>query len=87
MQTILFDYTTSINLYRKSLHLEGEEKESILASLRSKLGLSGPVDKMNPSVQIHPGIKTEDQGMVTILYFKNIIFFILILNLHILYDE
>ena len=52
-----------VNVNRKSLHLEGAEKEAILASLRSKLGLSGPVDKLAAGVKVHTGIKTDENDM------------------------
>ena len=34
--------------YRKSLNLEGKEKEDLLKSLRERLGMSGPKQKSGP---------------------------------------
>jgi len=45
--------------YRKSLHLVGKEKEEMLAGLRAKLGLTGPVDKVSEDVKSHTGVETS----------------------------
>merc|ERR1712234_58484 len=44
--------------YRKSLHLQGEEKEAILAKLRQRLGMSGKASKVSNDVKHHTGVDT-----------------------------
>ena len=44
--------------YRKSLHLQGEEKEAMLASLRARLGMSGAASGVNKDVKQHGGVET-----------------------------
>merc|ERR1711963_1048428 len=44
--------------YRKSLHLEGAEKEEVLKKLRERLGLSGKSGKMGGDVKVHQGVDT-----------------------------
>jgi len=44
--------------YRKSLHLQGAEKESVLASLRQRLGMSGPARDVSNDVKHHLGVDT-----------------------------
>ena len=44
--------------YRKSLHLQGEEKEAMLASLRARLGMSGAASGVNKDVKQHAGVET-----------------------------
>merc|ERR1719309_531259 len=45
--------------YRKSLHLVGKEKEDMLARLRARPGLTGPVKQMSSDVKNHGGVKTS----------------------------
>ena len=44
--------------YRKSLHLEGAEKEAILKSLRERLGMSGAASGYSQDVKHHEGVQT-----------------------------
>jgi len=44
--------------YRKSLHLEGAEKEAILKSLRERLGMSGAASGYGKDVLHHEGVQT-----------------------------
>merc|ERR1711942_221887 len=44
--------------YRKSLHLEGAEKEAILKSLRERLGMSGAAGGYSQDVKHHEGVQT-----------------------------
>lgn len=44
--------------YRKSLHLQGQEKEEVLKNLRSKLGMQAPPGGMSSSVKKHQGVDT-----------------------------
>ena len=48
--------------YRKSLHLEGEEKEAILKSLRKRLGMSGAVSQVSKDVLHHEGVDTAQEN-------------------------
>jgi len=45
--------------YRKSLHLQGQEKEEMLASLRRRLGMSGPAGRVSEDVKQHFGVDTN----------------------------
>jgi len=44
--------------FRKSLHLQGEEKEAILAKLRQRLGMSGKASQVSNDVKHHEGVET-----------------------------
>jgi len=44
--------------YRKSLHLQGEEKEQLLSQLRSRLGMSQAAGQVSQDVQHHGGVDT-----------------------------
>merc|ERR1712002_659261 len=44
--------------YRKSLHLQGKEKEEILAKLRQRLGIRGRVGQVSKDVKHHEGVDT-----------------------------
>merc|ERR1711970_1477082 len=44
--------------YRKSLHLQGKEKEEILAKLRERLGIHGRVGQVSQDVKHHEGVDT-----------------------------
>jgi len=46
--------------YRKSLHLEGAEKEAILKSLRERLGMSGSAGSVSKDVLQHQGVETSN---------------------------
>jgi len=48
--------------YRKSLHLQGEEKEAMLASLRARLGMSGAAAGVSKDVKHHQGVETGSAG-------------------------
>merc|ERR1739838_1127676 len=48
--------------YRKSLHLQGEEKEAMLASLRARLGMSGAAAGVSKDVKQHQGVDTGAAG-------------------------
>merc|ERR1719348_1892350 len=48
--------------YRKSLHLQGEEKEALLASLRARLGMSGAAAGVSKDVKQHQGVDTGSGG-------------------------
>merc|ERR1719187_2883406 len=48
--------------YRKSLHLQGEEKEAMLASLRARLGMSGAAAGVSKDVKQHQGVETGSAG-------------------------
>jgi len=45
--------------YRKSLHLQGQEKEELLQKLRARLGLSGRVSGISKDVKQHSGVDTS----------------------------
>merc|ERR1711970_1124213 len=45
--------------YRKSLHLEGKEKEAILAQLRARLGMTGKAGAVSTSILNHGGVDTS----------------------------
>ena len=45
--------------YRKSLHLQGQEKEEVLKNLRNKLGMQGPSGGMSSGVKKHQGVDTN----------------------------
>jgi len=45
--------------YRKSLHLEGEEKEAVLKQLRERLGMSGAASRVSKDVLHHQGVETS----------------------------
>ena len=47
--------------YRKSLHLQGEEKEKVLKQLRARLGLAGPAGQPASGVKQHQGVDTSSQ--------------------------
>jgi hypothetical protein len=51
--------------YRKSLHLQGKEKEEILQQLRARLGLSGKVGAVSKDVKTHTGVDTSQSNMVS----------------------
>ena len=51
--------------YRKSLHLQGREKEEILQKLRARLGLSGKVGAISKDVKTHTGVDTSLTDMVS----------------------
>ena len=44
--------------YRKSLHMEGEEKEALLRQLRTRLGMSGTAGEVSSDVLQHQGVDT-----------------------------
>merc|ERR1711974_209513 len=48
--------------YRKILHLQGEEKEAMLASLRARLGMSGAAAGVSKDVKQHQGVDTGSAG-------------------------
>jgi hypothetical protein len=48
--------------YRKSLHLQGEEKEVLLSKLRARLGMAGAAGAVSPDVQQHQGVDTGPAG-------------------------
>ena len=45
--------------YRKSLHLQGREKEELLQKLRARLGLSARVSGVSKDVKQHAGVDTS----------------------------
>ena len=47
--------------YRKSLHLQGEEKEKVLKQLRARLGLAAPAGEPASGVKQHQGVDTSSQ--------------------------
>ena len=48
--------------YRKSLHLQGQEKEEVLKNLRAKLGMQGPAGGMGSGVKKHQGVDTSQSN-------------------------
>merc|ERR1739838_116821 len=44
---------------RKSLHLQGQEKEEVLKNLRNKLGMQGHSGGMSSGVKKHEGVDTN----------------------------
>merc|ERR1712098_1001560 len=49
--------------YRKSLHLQGGEKEELLQSLRQRLGMSGRAQGFSRNVLQHEGVNTGDMNV------------------------
>merc|ERR1712215_262250 len=49
--------------YRKSLHLQGAEKEELLQSLRHRLGMSGKAQGFSRNVLQHEGVNTGDMNV------------------------
>ena len=49
--------------YRKSLHLQGNEKESELKTLRERLGMPGPAGAVNQDVKQHQGVDTNESNL------------------------
>jgi len=47
--------------YRKSLHLQGEEKEKVLSSLRERMGIQGQVSGVGKDILHHEGVDTGSQ--------------------------
>merc|ERR1719320_408912 len=45
--------------YRKSLHLQGQEREEVLKNLRNKLGMQGLSGGMSSGVKKHQGVDTN----------------------------
>ena len=45
--------------YRKSLHLQGAEKEAVLKSLRARLGMSGRAGAVSSGILNHAGVDTS----------------------------
>merc|ERR1711970_1616357 len=48
--------------YRKSLHLEGAEKEAVLKKLRGRLGMSGGAGQVSSDILHHEGVDTGSSG-------------------------
>merc|ERR1719347_1004527 len=46
--------------FRKSLHLQGEEKEQVLQELRQKLGMTGRASGVKEEVKNHQGVDTGE---------------------------
>jgi len=50
--------------FRKSLHLQGEEKEKVLQKLRQKLGMSGRASEVMEEVKTHKGVDTGETNQI-----------------------
>ena len=51
--------------YRKSLHLQGEEKEALLGELRARLGMAGTAATVSQDVLQHGGVDTGKETAET----------------------
>merc|ERR1719342_189922 len=52
--------------FRKSLHLQGEEKEKVLQKLRQKLGMSGRASEVMEEVKTHKGVDTGEKNQINL---------------------
>merc|ERR1719342_1441580 len=52
--------------FRKSLHLQGEEKEKVLQKLRQKLGMSGRASEVMEEVKTHKGVDTGETNQMNL---------------------